>query len=198
MKPYPPKFKTQFVSDEIPTDPRISELRYWCNEFHRHSLAPEEKGMSYGNLSFRQAGDGFIITASSLQMKKDLRGDCFVKVPFVDMGSSTVYASGIREPSSESMLHFAIYQQRKDVNAIFHGHSKEILMLGSTIYIPETKTEEPYGTKGLVDRVLEILDSNSFIIMKNHGFLSLANNMRTAGELAVNIQTHCLMRSLTF
>lgn len=188
------KFRTEIVSKEVPKDPRIKELKYWCRVFHRYNLAPPYEGGSYGNLSFRlQNGKNpFIITGSRIGLKDASSDDCFVKVSSVDLEKGIVYAHGARESSSESMLHFAIYHQRKDVNVIFHGHSQEILSCVNKLKILETRQEEPYGTIELVQRVLEILNDESFLAMKNHGFISLGKTMKEVGELALQMYRKCL------
>lgn len=179
------KFKTEFISCEIPHDPRIEELKKWCKIFHDLNLAPAYKGGSFGNLSFRlkEGGNEFIITGSKIGLKDNLTNNCFVKVVNCDFKNNLILAQGSREPSSESLLHFAIYQKRKDVNAVFHGHNCEKLNLKNVV---ETKEEKPYGTIELVDSVLEVLGQNNFIIMKNHGFLMLGKSMGEAGRFC-----HC-------
>ncbi len=150
-------------------------------------------GGSYGNLSFRikPGEDAFIITGSKIGLKNSASNDCFVKVNSVDLETGIVYAEGVREPSSESMLHFAIYQSRPDVNAIFHGHCPEILCYSKKSGITETQEEKPYGTIDLVQQVLYILKNESFIIMKNHGFISLGKNMKKVGSQTLNILERC-------
>ena len=105
------KFKTEFVSDEIVSDERIERLRYWCNQFHFRNLAPPYQGGSFWNLSFRlkDGYDDIIITGAKTDLGDNLPNDCFVKVESCNFEDRTVYASGTREPSSESMVHFAIY-----------------------------------------------------------------------------------------
>ena len=46
-------------------------------------------------------------------MKLELNDDHFVTVHGCDFEKGIVYASGTRDPSSESMLHYAIYLARK-------------------------------------------------------------------------------------
>lgn len=188
------KFRVKIISKKLPKDPRIKELKHRCGEFHRYNLAPPYEGGSYGNLSFRlQNGkDSFVITGSRIGLKNALTDDCFVKVSSVNLRKGIIYAHGTRKPSSESMLHFAIYHQKKDVNAILHGHSQEILFCAKKLKIPKTRQEEPYGTIELVQRVLEILDDESFLIMKNHGFISLGKTIEEAGELVLQIYRKCL------
>lgn len=104
-----------------------------------------------------------------------------------------VYASGTKEPSSESRFHFAIYNQRKDVNAVFHGHSKEILSSVDILRVPETKEKVSYGSMELVQSILEILDNEFFLLIKGHGFVSLGKTMKEAGELALRMHNKCLI-----
>jgi len=183
------KFKTEMIGKEIPDDQRLEELKSWCKLFHDNGLAPLYEGGSYGNLSFRikKGSNSFIITASNSSLGESVSNDCFAIVENVDLEKGIVYAKGIRKPSSEAMLHYAIYNKRKDINAVFHGHCKKISLNPEKLGIPITKQEEPYGTKELVNRVLEILDNEFFLEMKNHGFLALGKTMEQAGELALRI-----------
>jgi len=188
-----PKFKVKFVSHNIPSQPRLAELKHWCSEFQRLQLAPLCPGGSYGNLSFRETegSNNFIITASALALKTDLSDDCFVQVTDVNLNDQVVQAHGNKAPSSESLLHFMIYGQRKDINAIFHGHSKEILDSGNTLNIPATEQEKPYGSLALVDSALPLAHKHDFFILKNHGFISLGKNMEEAGQNALSALRRC-------
>jgi ribulose-5-phosphate 4-epimerase/fuculose-1-phosphate aldolase len=89
------------------------------------------------------------------------------------------------------MLHGAIYKKRKNAGAVFHGHCREILSYGRRMNIRETEKEEPYGTRRLVAGVLKILGKQKFLIMKNHGFVSLGRSMKTAGSLALAVREAC-------
>ena len=170
-------------------DPRLTELKHWCSLFHQHGLAPLYEHGSFGNLSFRvtPGSNEFFITATGLKLKDDLTDNSFVKVTGVDLDKELVKAEGALPPSSESMLHYAIYREREEVNAIFHGHSPVILNSGEKLKLPTTSQEERYGSLALVKRVLSIIDRHNFIIMKNHGFLSLGKTMETAGAQALEV-----------
>jgi ribulose-5-phosphate 4-epimerase/fuculose-1-phosphate aldolase len=181
------KFKIERDNKEIIRDTRLSNLEYWCKIFHKLGLAPEYDGGSYGNLSFRtkENNNEFIITGSCIGLKDNLTEDCFVKVVSCDLENKIIHTQGNRNPSSESMLHYSIYNARKDINAIFHGHCKIITEKISQLDISETKNEVPYGTIELVNEVLAILPNNFFLQMKNHGFLSLGKTLTEAGNLAL-------------
>jgi L-fuculose-phosphate aldolase len=183
------KFENTILGCELPEDDRLEELKYWCRVFHEKGLAPPYEGGSYGNLSFRvsEKDESFVITASqsSLGLTED---DRFVTVPKVDLEKEIVYSMGKRMPSSESMLHYAVYRQRPDVMAVFHGHSSDI---SRKACVPVSAREEPYGSIELVQSVLEVLDGNHFIQMKNHGFLALGETIEEAGKSAVYFLEKC-------
>ena len=76
------KFKVQFVSRDVPDDPRVEQLRAWCERFNESGLTPQlaGAGRSLGNLSFRlRAGErAFVITGSTLSTKQTLSPSDFV------------------------------------------------------------------------------------------------------------------------
>ncbi len=187
-----PKFETVMVGGEIPSDPRLDKLKYWCRIFDKKSLAPPYDGGSYGNLSFRLRENElpFIITGTSIGLKDKLGDDCFVRVNYVDFSNRKVYALGTREPSSEAMVHAAVYGLNPSVNAIFHGHYQPFLDMAERLKIPVTAKEKPYGTIELVEQVHNLLLSFelclNFFIMRKHGFVALGRTMREAGELTLD------------
>ncbi|MFA6254782.1 MAG: class II aldolase/adducin family protein [Patescibacteria group bacterium] len=187
------KFKTEFIKKQAPQDPRIIELIKWCQDFHQSNLAPVYDGCSAGNLSFRlKEGENiFIITGAGLKAKEDLTNQSFVKIFNCDFERKIIQAEGVMEPSSETMLHFALYQKRVEVNAIFHGHCQQILAQAKKLNIPQTKKEAPYGSLELVRQALSILENNNFLVLKNHGFIALGKDMTEAGQLALAFQKKC-------
>jgi len=181
------KFKTKFLLKEPPKDERIAELAKWCKVFHSYGLAPVVDGKSAGNLSFRlrKGLNEFIITASGLGPKDSLGPECFVRVVDCNVNSRTVYVHGVREPSSESILHYRIYFLRQDAHAVFHGHDTAITEHAKELGAVETKEWKPYGSLELVKSVEEVLNKNNFLVMKKHGFISIGASMEEAGKLAL-------------
>jgi L-fuculose-phosphate aldolase len=178
------RFNISFVSDEVPSDARIDELKEWSERFQRNGLTPEIEGNYTGNLSFRSK-EGFVITGSGLKSKENLSNDCFVYVKSYDEQSNTVYIEGSRQPSSEAVMHFLIYKTRKEINAIFHGHNDAIIMNAEKLGFPVTEREYEPGTMELAKEVLKVLGDKNLIVLKNHGFVSLGRTMKEAGELAL-------------
>jgi len=185
------KYKTVFVDNKIPGDPRINELRNWCKVFHEKNLAPYYPGGTHGNMSFRLAPgkNSFIITAARSSFAENLSDDSFFTVLNADLNEKTLQVSGVenREPSSEAMLHFSVYKERPDVQAILHGHCETISQYSNKMGIPTTTEFVESGTMKIIESVLEVLGSHTFIEIKDHGFLAMAGSIQKAGELAMKM-----------
>jgi ribulose-5-phosphate 4-epimerase/fuculose-1-phosphate aldolase len=186
------KYQTTFLSKEAPQHPKISLLSTWCKIFDKRGLAPPYEGGSYGNLSFRDIGDSFIITASQSSLADSVSNDRFVLVESAD--KRMLYVRGTRNGSSEAHLHMTIYKARKDVNAVFHGHCKEVSENACMLGIPTTEKFAPYGTDELIKEVMKKLGSYDFIEMKDHGFISMGKSMTDAGLLALEYLDRCCIK----
>lgn len=170
-----PKFRTIFLSRETPRDERIDELIVWTRRLSKLGVIAR----AMGNLSFRTA-NGFIITPSGTDPATIAR-EQFVEVVSVDMDRREITVNGPADPSSESMIHAAIYRNRTDVNAIFHGHHDAFIATAGAHGIPVTTREQPYGTPQLVAEVVSILGGHFFVVMRNHGFIAMGRTMGDAG-----------------
>lgn len=178
------KFSFKLIRKKAPKHTLIKNLKYWCAVFNSRNYAPKYKGGSSGNLSFRtEAGkDRFIITAGHTALKDNMSDSDFVLITSCNTERNKVIGKGMKAPSSETLLHNIIYKLRPEINAIFHGHSKEILENCIDLPVPTTFTVEEYGTVELVNSVLKVIGKNNFIIIKEHGFLSLGTNLEEAGD----------------
>jgi ribulose-5-phosphate 4-epimerase/fuculose-1-phosphate aldolase len=180
------RFRVIFISDKIPSDVQIEELKEWCEKFQKNGLTPVIEGNYTGNLSLRWE-EGFIITASGLKNKENLGNDCFVYVKSYDEQSNTVYVEGERQPSSEAVMHFMIYKARKEVNAVFHGHNDAIIANAEKLEMSTTATEHEPGSKELANEVVRALGNNNLVVIKNHGFISVGKTMNEAGKRALAV-----------
>jgi ribulose-5-phosphate 4-epimerase/fuculose-1-phosphate aldolase len=178
------RFNTVFISDKIPDDAKIVELKEWSETFQKCGLTPEVEGTYTGNLSFRSK-EGFVITASGLKSKENLADDCFVYVQAYDEQTNTFIVEGKKKPSSESIMHHLIYETCEDVNAVFHGHNDLTVKYAEELKLPVTRKEYGSGTIELAKEVLKALGDNKLIVLKNHGFVSLGVTMKEAGEQAL-------------
>ncbi len=184
-----PKFTTVFAENTPPDDPRLEELKHWCRIFHEKGLAPPYPGGSYGNLSFRVKPDSnqFIITGTNIGLKGQLDDSKFCHVLKVDPANMEVTVKGKIKSSSETMLHHAIYAARPDVNAVFHGHSQEILDNYKALGICCTESEKDYGTADLAEATVKALGKGNTAVMKGHGFICAAPSMSEAGTISVSL-----------
>ena len=182
------KFTTIFAGSEIPQHHQLKELKNWCRIFHKKNLAPPYPNGSFGNLSFRieQEKNNFIITGTQIGMKEQLSNDKFVEVVHCDLKRKIITVNGTREPSSETMLHFTVYNNFPRINAIFHGHSPELLAKSEKLNIPITEKKQEYGTVALADSVVQLIAKNNIIIMRDHGFVSVGKTMKEAGNLVLD------------
>jgi len=180
------KFKVNFISDEIPDEKELKELREWCNQFEKNNLLRTSSSNTLGNMSFR-IEDGFIITATSLKSKENLPNDSFVRVFNYDVYKNSLYVEGNKEPSSDSIMHYLIYNTRGEINAIFHGNNDAILKNAEKLKLPITKTETEQDAMSFANAVLDVLGDNNFVVIKNHGFVALGRNMKETGELVLDI-----------
>jgi ribulose-5-phosphate 4-epimerase/fuculose-1-phosphate aldolase len=196
IKKASPNFKTVMLGKPRPHTAALKSLIYWSGVFHHEGLTPSYGKASYGNLSLRlkKNHNAFLITASGIRLKNKLKKKDFFEVIRTDAKAGTVHGFGRRVPSSETLLHDAIYKRRKNVQAIFHGHCGKILRRAATLGIPSTQKEEKYGTTRLVNAVCRVLKNRPFLVMKNHGFLSLGKTARAAGNLALKVRRRCFAK----
>lgn len=185
------KYQTTIRDHSLPTDARIEELRKWCRIFHDKDLAPLYPGGTHGNMSFRlkPGKPEIVITAARSSFAELLSDDSFFTIHSINFEKLVVHASGApnRKPSSEALLHFAIYQARPDVQAILHGHCVSISNYSEQMNIPTTSEFVESGTMKIVSSVLEVLGNHSFIEIKDHGFISMAASIEEAGKLAMGM-----------
>jgi ribulose-5-phosphate 4-epimerase/fuculose-1-phosphate aldolase len=187
------KFNVRFLEKKVRDYPIQKELIEWGERLSKLSCIPTYPNLEHppiissaGNLSAR-IGDRFIITAAGSNLGA-LSNNNFVEVLDVDMSEKLIQAKGVEEPSSETMLHYSIYQKRHDVQVIFHGHNQQLLVHCSQLGLKSTKKWYPYGTLELMNSVCEVLgNDDTILIMKDHGFISFGKTCQQAGNNIINV-----------
>jgi L-fuculose-phosphate aldolase len=146
-----------------------------------------------GNVSLRLPPEGkrglLAITPSSRHY--DLLGVDDIQV--IDFESQTV--EGELPPSIEAILHIAIYQTRKNINAVIHTHSvfasavavagldipaildDQVAFLGGEIKLAQHALT---GSQEQVSNVLAALEDRSAVVLPNHGAVGVGRTMRDA------------------
>ena len=95
-------------------------------------------------------------------------------------------------PSTETRMHIAIYESRKDINAVIHTHSiyasaisvtgesippvmeDQIAILGGEIKLARHALS---GTQEQIDSVLNALENRNAVLLPNHGAVGIGRTM---------------------
>ncbi|MDD1621747.1 MAG: class II aldolase/adducin family protein, partial [Methylococcaceae bacterium] len=70
-----------------------------------------------------------------------------------------IQAIGLCAPSSESLTHACVYQQDPAIQAVIHVHSPELWHHTSTLRLPHTEADIPYGTPEMAQAVKNLFAS---------------------------------------
>jgi len=176
------------------TDKQLTTLNRWAYLFSQLGLTPVHSEGAYGNQSCRTGPSSFFITKSGMVPTEELSEDNFCHIIGFDIASNTFITEGTSAPSSESLLHYLIYQSHPQINAVLHGHSTLFLKHASTLNIPTTKHFHPYGTRELAESALAIMDdATEFFILRDHGFVALGKDIEEAGRLTLDFFTKLIV-----
>jgi L-fuculose-phosphate aldolase len=186
------KFKTVLISRKLP----LEAAEYYemfnriCTRLKNHQMTPANGG----NVSVRFAG-GFIISSSGCNLGCIEKNELAV-VERCDVQGEKVYYSGPQKPSSESMMHWLIYKNRPESEAIIHAHdelaTRPELLAGE---IEESIREEPYGTIELAHMAIDTFRREvHIIVLKNHGYVAIGTDLDKACDLVVKTHLRLLRK----
>ena len=158
--------RTLFLSREEVKNPLVDEIK-------RAGKIVKEKGLvegTYGNISVRY-GKRIVITAANSDLGK-LSNDDIVEVVDYNPATDVAMVIGLKEPSTETPMHWLIYR-RDDINAIIHVHAT----------FEEAPTSEKYAKEGTLELAMEAIKAlkNSKIAnLMGHGSIAVGINMEEA------------------
>ena len=139
-----------------------------------------------GNFSVFDKETGYVVITPSGVDREVLKASDMI---VIDTDALVIERSGDLKPSSEVLMHLAIYKNRPDLRAIAHTHSKyatvfsvlnkpvppivyETMFLGcSGNTIPVAPYGRP-GTKDLAENVSRTLTNNNACLMQWHGAIA--------------------------
>ena len=153
-------------------------------------------GEKNGNVSSRVTSgpDSFMaITGSGIGYESMSMGDIVV----VDFQGDPILGDAI--PSTESLLHAAIYLERSEINAVVHTHSiyasalavrglslppiidEMIIYIGGEIQIAEYGFP---GTDELAKYSVDALGTRNAVLLRNHGLVAVGSSVAEALEVS--------------
>jgi autoinducer 2 (AI-2) kinase len=189
----PPPAETSARTPPIAAGDIRDEVVRAVEEVYAHGLITS----TGGNVSVRIPGkDEVWITPNSF-FKGALRPDMLVRV---DLDGNPI---GIfpHAPSSERMLHCAMYRNRASVGAVIHSHAPKTTLLGlaGLPFLP-ISTEAAFigeiprvpfimpGTAELANAVAAVARDVSAVIMQNHGLIVGGTNLRHTIDMTLIIE----------
>jgi L-fuculose-phosphate aldolase len=146
-----------------------------------------------GNVSMRLPSDGErdLLAITPSQRYYDLLTVDDIQI--IDFEAEPVEGDLI--PSVETMLHIAVYQARKNINAVIHTHSvfasaiavagleippildDQVTFVGGEIKLAGYALP---GSQEMVDNVLAVLGEGNAVLLANHGVLGMGRTIRDA------------------
>lgn len=140
-----------------------------------------------GNVSIISREENFILITPTGLDKMSVKPSDIVKVAL----DGKIIGDGV--PSSETVVHLAIYKARKDINAIVHAHPSTAVGLVSAGFVPRGVTPEfvvMIGELGVVEFVTpgektakalaDVLTDHNLAVLKNHGAFSVGVSLMQA------------------
>lgn len=178
----------------IGEDERIASLKEELSEFSRRAFNRGLVSGTGGNMSVRIPDtDKVLITPSGISL-----GDIEPEINLlVNLEGSVVDSPPGLKPSKESSFHLAAYRTRPDVMAIAHlhppfatafankGRPLPLVTVSSRVVLKDVPWVESAlpGSRELYEFVCEALEKHPGVralLMKEHGVLTLAADLKTA------------------
>jgi len=151
-----------------------------------------------GNLSIRLPGGWMVITPAG-RRKDELRQDDLVTESLTVTEAAAAGGGGLR-PSSDVVIHRAIYRARPDVLAIVHAHVPAAMALTVAGEVPDPAALPetalllprlpfvPYGTPGSVELAARVADALAAppaplpgaAILERHGAIAIGDSLDEA------------------
>lgn len=200
---YRQEFRSDYVhrneEEKIPFvgfDEKEFDLRVRIIEAGKNLVKHDLSYGSWGNLSVRYGEDEMLITPSSMDYF-EIRPEDIVR-----MNIHTLVYGDQRVPSSESLMHAAIYRQIPDCGAVIHTHSNGISvfaaceagfasgnpevkqLIGDVLITPKVRP----GTPELAAAVAETMKKTHAAVIPHHGAVFTGPEIEMAFNIAEAVE----------
>lgn len=118
-----------------------------------------QNGVGYGNLSFRLACGGILISGSGTGGPRQLGTNGYTMVEACNSQENWVRSRGPVPPSSESMTHRAVYDGHPGAYCVVHAHHPELFRRLAKANTPSTPVDVTYGTPAMAHAVTQLIRS---------------------------------------
>jgi len=182
------------------TDPlsheMIHELNDWRNRLYKAGLIGiYPNGIGYGNVSARvyNSQQQFVITGTQTGGIARLDHSYYTLVTAYSLEENRVHCQGPLRASSESMTHAVFYETDPSIQAVVHGHHKQ-LWQRFLHKVPTTGKNVPYGTPDMAKEVQRLfgetkLSEEKIMAMAGHeeGIVAFGKSQQEAAELLLSM-----------
>lgn len=175
----------------------IDDLRHQISAIGRQTVTLGLVKASSGNLSARLPGaDEILITPSGEAL------DALDPAELVCVGLDGQIRSGARPPSSELLLHLAMYRRHPQINAVVHLHPPFATVVGTALgavrpvtfeglyYLGEVGIVPPLlpGSEELARVAAQAADRSRVLVLQHHGSVCLGADLQEALYRSIELE----------
>ncbi len=194
------KYQLNYQPQAVLTAEDVIELTSWRQVMLQLGMLGQTPtrydNYGFGNISQRFGsgiGDSsqFVISGTQTGGISKMMAADYALVTQCQPEQNRIVAMGETKPSSEAMTHGQLYQLSDDIHFIIHAHCPAVWQQASTLNLPQTRAEVPYGTVAMADEVARLF-SNTDVLQQ--GIFSMAGHEdgvvafgRSAGQAAQHL-----------
>lgn len=190
------KFNCEWEKTDPLPKTMVEALNDWRNRLYKAGLiGVYPNGIGYGNVSARinHAKQQFVITGTQTGAIQQLDQTHYTLVTAYSLVDNWVRCQGPLKASSESMTHAVFYETDPSIQAVVHGHHKE-LWQRLLHQVPTTGENVPYGTPDMAEEVQRLfketnLSEDKVMAMAGHedGIVAFGKNEQEAAQLLLSL-----------
>ena len=156
------KYSSERVAGQVPVSAALTQLNAARSTlFELGLIGAYPNGIGYGNLSLREDGTRFVISASATGADPSLHLDQYCLVEDFSIDRNWVRSRGDLPASSESMTHGAIYLAHPAAQCVIHVHSRALFDALLAQGAPHTSADIAYGTPAMARAVMQLVQAQA-------------------------------------